>query len=85
MIASFLSGDVEVALELERVLLDSFVYETSDEAPNPVPTKAMLRVLGLPAGQCRLPMGEAPAHLEDRAKVILGELEHWRAERALRG
>ena len=28
--------------------------------PNPIPTKAMLRVLGLPAGQCRLPLGPAP-------------------------
>ena len=44
-------------------LLPSFAYETGDDAPNPIPTKALLRVLGLPVGQARLPMGPAPAGL----------------------
>lgn len=75
MIRSFFAGDLPRALELQRRLLPSFAFLSSDLAPNPVPTKAMLRVMGLPAGQCRLPLGEAPAGLEDSAKAVLAELE----------
>ena len=56
-------------------LLESFAFETGDDAPNPLPTKAMLRELGLPAGQCRLPMGRAPDWLEPRAREVLANLE----------
>jgi hypothetical protein len=31
-------------------------------------------VLGLPVGQCRLPMGPAPEGLEDRARAVLADL-----------
>ena len=50
--------------EHQRRLLESYEFETSDAAPNPIPAKAMLRALGQPAGQCRLPMGPAPEGLE---------------------
>ena len=60
-------------------LLESFAYETGDDAPNPIPTKALLRVLGLPVGEARLPMGPAPAGLEDRAREVLDNLDRWRA------
>ncbi len=79
LIEAFLAGDVRRAQEVNRVLAASHRFETGDEAPNPIPAKAMLRVLGLPAGQCRLPMGQAPAGLEDRAKQVLADLETWRA------
>ena len=59
-------------------MLESFAYETGDDAPNPIPTKALLRVLGLPVGQARLPMGPAPDGLEDRAREVLADLERWR-------
>lgn len=72
MIAAFTKGDVERARELNARLIESFDFETGDLTPNPLPTKAMLRALGLPAGQCRLPMGPAPDGLEARA------LEVWR-------
>ena len=75
MVDAFLAGDLDRALAVQRRLLTSFAFLGSDAAPNPVPTKAMLRVMGLPAGQCRLPLGEAPAGLEDAAKVVLAELE----------
>src|ERR1043166_9107545 len=42
-----------------------------EDAPNPIPTKAMLKVVGLPAGPCRLPMGPTPDGLEDRAREVL--------------
>jgi 4-hydroxy-tetrahydrodipicolinate synthase len=81
MIRDFLAGNVDEALEIGRALLPSFVFETGDDAPNPQPTKAMLRVLGLPAGECRLPLGPAPTGLEDRAKTVIAELDAWRRQR----
>jgi 4-hydroxy-tetrahydrodipicolinate synthase len=74
MLTAFAKGDVLEAQRLNQRMLPSFVFETSDQAPNPLPTKAVMRVLGLPAGQCRLPMGDAPAGLEDQARAILADL-----------
>jgi 4-hydroxy-tetrahydrodipicolinate synthase len=71
MIAAFTKGDIDRAREINARLLDSFDYETGDAAPNPIPSKAMLRVLGKPAGQCRLPMGAAPDGLDDDARRVL--------------
>ena len=71
-------GDVVGARLVNSRLLESFAFETGDETPNPLPTKAMLRVLGLPVGEARLPMGPAPAALEDRAREVLANLERWR-------
>ncbi len=85
MIARFRSGDVPGSVEIARALLPSFVFESSDEAPNPVPLKAVLRLLGLPAGECRLPMGPTPAGLEDRAKAVLAGLDAWRQARGAGG
>ena len=55
-------------------LLESYLFETGDAAPNPVPTKAMMRTLGLPVGECRLPMGPTPDGLEDRAREVYAGL-----------
>lgn len=55
MIAAFEKGDVVRAREINASLQPSFAFETGELAPNPVPTKALLRVLGQPAGRCRLP------------------------------
>jgi len=74
MISAFAKGDVDEARRVNATLLGSFDFETGDDAPNPVPAKAMMRVLGLPVGECRLPMGPAPAGLEDRARRVLADL-----------
>jgi 4-hydroxy-tetrahydrodipicolinate synthase len=74
MIAAFGKGDVEHARHLNARLMPSHRFQSSDEAPNPVPAKAMLRTLGLPAGQCRLPLGLAPAGLEDAAREVVSHL-----------
>jgi 4-hydroxy-tetrahydrodipicolinate synthase len=71
-VGAFFKGDLERAREINATLIESYQFESGDLAPNPLPTKAMLRALGLPAGQCRLPMGDAPEGLEARA------LEVWR-------
>jgi 4-hydroxy-tetrahydrodipicolinate synthase len=85
MITRFRSGDVERALEIARALIPSFVYESSDDAPNPLPLKAMLRELGLPGGECRPPMGPAPSGLDQRARAVLAELDDWRHTRSFGG
>ena len=84
IIARFLSGDVEGARELNAAIMDAVAFQSSDEAPNPVPTKAVLRARGLPGGQCRLPMGPAPEWLEPKARSMLAELDSWRSSRLAR-
>ena len=74
MLASFAKGEVEEARGVNAALLESFAFETGDVAPNPIPAKAMLRVLGLPVGQCRAPMGPAPEGLEEQARRVLAHL-----------
>jgi 4-hydroxy-tetrahydrodipicolinate synthase len=74
MIAAFAKGDALRARDVNAMLFDSYAFETGDAAPNPIPAKAMMRVLGLPVGQCRLPMGPAPEGLEDRARQVLAGL-----------
>ena len=74
MISAFVSGDVAEARRLDALLHPSHNFQTGELTPNPIPTKAVLRVLGLPAGQCRLPLGPAPAGLEDEARGLLAQL-----------
>ena len=51
-----------------------YAFETSDEIPNPLPAKAMLRTLGHAVGEARLPMGSAPAGLDDQAREVYNRL-----------
>lgn len=74
MIAAYEKGDVLTARRINAQLIESYDYESSEAAPNPVPTKALLRVLGLPVGECRPPMGPAPQGLEERAREVLANL-----------
>lgn len=74
MAAAFAKGDVEGAREVNATLLDSYAYESSDAAPNPIPAKVMMHLLDVPVGQCRLPIGPPPAGLEDQARRIATEL-----------
>ena len=74
MVAAFVKGDVDHAREVNARLIPSHHFQSTDDAPNPVPAKAMLRTLGLPAGHCRLPMGPDPEGIEDRARRVFDEL-----------
>ncbi|MGY9072776.1 MAG: 4-hydroxy-tetrahydrodipicolinate synthase [Acidimicrobiales bacterium] len=67
-------GDIEGARATNARMLESFAFETGDLAPNPVPTKAMLRTLDQPSGEPRLPMGPTPPGLEDRAREVYANL-----------
>eukprot|EP01041_Mallomonas_annulata_P028139 gene28139-biopygen20767 len=71
-------GDIAGARLVNSRLLESFAFETGDDAPNPIPTKAMMRHLGIPVGQARLPMGDAPAFVEERAPLVAANLQRWR-------
>lgn len=74
MLGAFAKGDVDEARRANTRLMESFSFETGEAAPNPIPAKAMMRVLGLPVGQCRLPIGPAPVGLEDGARQVLANL-----------
>jgi 4-hydroxy-tetrahydrodipicolinate synthase len=71
MLAAHRAGDVGRAAELNRVLLESYRFESTDEYPNPVPAKAACRALGLAVGQCRLPNAAAPDSLDDQARSVI--------------
>ena len=63
MIDAYAAGDHAAALAIHREQLP--VYTGLFRAPNPIPVKAAMRLLGLPAGPVRLPLVEAtPAQVE---------------------
>ena len=74
MFAEFFSGDHAAAQASNRRLIPSYDFESGDLRPNPVPSKAMMKVLGLPGGECRLPMGPEPEGLQDEARRLLADL-----------
>lgn len=74
MFAALERGNLAAAIAINQRMLPSFAFETGDLTPNPIPSKAMMRTLGFEVGQCRLPLGDAPAGLEDEARRIYAEL-----------
>jgi 4-hydroxy-tetrahydrodipicolinate synthase len=83
MVAAFTKGDTEAAMALNARLVESWDFEASDLAPNPVPTKAMLKALGLPGGDCRLPMGPEPEGLAEKAEQVWSHLHRQAFRRAV--
>ena len=71
-------GDLAGARLVNARLVESFVFEGGDDSPNPIPTKAVMRHLGFRVGQARLPMGDAPAFVEERVPEVLANLQRWR-------
>lgn len=71
MIDAHGKGDVDLARSIDASLIESCEFETGPDAPNPIPAKAMMRVIGQPVGECRLPMGPAPEGLEQEARRVL--------------
>jgi 4-hydroxy-tetrahydrodipicolinate synthase len=68
------SGDADGARRINARQLESYEFETGDDAPNPVPSKAMLRTLGHDVGECRSPMGPTPHGLENDARGVYERL-----------
>lgn len=71
MFAALDRGDLGQARIINARLQPSFAFEGSAEAPNPVPTKAMMNLIGLEVGPGRAPMDVIPAGLEDAARAVL--------------
>lgn len=75
MIAAFEKGDLDLARRLNEKLQSTYAFNSSDAAPSPAPSKAMLRTLGVPVGRCRPPMGpDEPADLEEQARKVYAQL-----------
>jgi 4-hydroxy-tetrahydrodipicolinate synthase len=70
MINAHNKGDVGRARDLNARLIPSYDYSNSETAVFSMATKAMLRTLGLPVGECRLPLGPAPDGTEERARRV---------------
>ena len=71
------NADQETVQRVFRLLAQRFHpdnLETGDEAPNPLPSKAMLRHLDQPVGHCRPPLGPDPEWLEPRAADVYSRL-----------
>ncbi len=75
MIDAFFGGDIGDAVALNQSLIDSYLFESGDESPNPMPTKALLRTLGLQVGGCRPPMVPDPEWLASKASDIIDGLQ----------
>jgi len=84
LLGAYGRGDVAGAAAINRSLLESYRFESSDEYPNPVPAKAACRALGLDVGQCRLPNAPAPHSLDDQARsVIAGIAQHSQSRQSV--
>lgn len=74
MIAAFEKGDVVRAREISARLRESYAFMNSDTCVFSQAAKAMMRTLGLRVGECRLPLGAAPAGTEVRARAVYANL-----------
>lgn len=80
MFARWHAGDTAGARAVNARLLESFAYETGDDSPNPIPSKVMMNMLGVPVGQCRLPMGPPADFVAERAKKVWANLQAARSK-----
>lgn len=71
LVSAFTKGDHDRAQELNASLFDSYAYESREIAQFALAVKVALRVLGLPGGPCRLPIGPEPEGLEADAQRVL--------------
>lgn len=71
MVAAFEAGDIATARRINADLIPSYDFETGLAAPNPIPAKAMMRLIGLPVGRCRPPLDVEPDGLAEAAASVL--------------
>ncbi len=74
LFAAFAKGDVATAREINARLLPSFRYMNSDTCVFSQSVKVAMGLLGVPVGECRLPLGPAPAGTDDAARTVLADL-----------
>ena len=75
MMIAIENGDLAEAKAINRTLQKSFNYESSLEAPNPIPAKVMMRLLGFQVGRGRPPLNIIPDKLQNLAEEVLAETE----------
>jgi 4-hydroxy-tetrahydrodipicolinate synthase len=74
MFDAFAKGDVEQARQINQGLLASFRYMNSDTCVFSQAVKVAMGVLGVPVGECRLPLGPPPEGTAHAAAALLTEL-----------
>ena len=82
MFDAWAAGDTAGARAINQSLLESFAFETGDDSPNPIPSKVMMNMLGVPVGECRLPMGPPAAFVAERAATVWANLNAARTASA---
>jgi len=70
MITAVRRGDLVAARAINARLQPSLAYVNSDACVFPMAIKSLLPLLGVEAGVCRLPLPEAPAGTQDRAREV---------------
>jgi len=70
MIAALRRGDLLQARAINAQLQPSFAYVNNDECVFPMAIKALLPLLGVQAGICRLPLPPAPQGTRERAAAV---------------
>ena len=79
MIAAFEQGDTALARRVNAGLQESFAFSNTEASVFSMSVKAMLRVQGLPVGQCRLPLPPTGAAEEEQARLVWERLQLRRA------
>ena len=74
LVQCVVEGDWSEARRLNEVLAPSCAFENTEAYPNPMPTKAVLRALGINVGPCRLPHPVADAALDEGATALVATL-----------
>lgn len=74
MVGAAAKGDAELARALNERLAPSYAFESSEAYPNPMPSRAALRVLGIETGECRAPHARGDATLAAAAAEVVGAL-----------
>jgi 4-hydroxy-tetrahydrodipicolinate synthase len=74
MVRCATKGDWEGARHLNERLAPSCAFESTELYPNPMPSRAALRVLGLEVGECRPPHARGDAALALKAAEVVAGL-----------
>ncbi len=74
IVSSFERAEWVQARAINERVAASCAFESTDEYPNPMPAKAVLRALGFDAGQCRLPHAPSDVTLDEGAAKLVAAL-----------
>ncbi|MDE3065140.1 MAG: dihydrodipicolinate synthase family protein, partial [Acidobacteriota bacterium] len=74
MVARAAKGDWDGARAMNERLAPSYAFESSEAYPNPMPSRAALRALGVETGECRAPHARGDADLAAAARSVVAAL-----------